>query len=138
MKNLIYIFILINFINCKTSKINLINLTGTYALGNYNKKSNKEAYEYFGKIKITQIDINKIVVDFMINKGYPSYNSCSFVGTLFFNENKTIYKTEIDTSCKITFEFLKQGIKVFEETDDYNFSCGFGNGIIVDGFFKKV
>ncbi len=76
---------------------------------------------------------------FEVNKGAPSYNSGSFVDTLIYKNNKAIYTaSEFDTTCKITFDFDKNGVSVKEETSDYNSGCGFGHGVVADGFYKRM
>jgi hypothetical protein len=76
---------------------------------------------------------------FEVNKGAPSYNSGSFVDTLVYKENKAVYRdTEVDTTCTIIFNFNKKGINVVEKTGNYNWGCGFGHGVVADGFYKKI
>lgn len=114
-----------------------IDPTGTYRLGK-KRKGKKEIHVYFGDIKVKALAKNKIAVVFNINAGAPSYNSGFFTDTLEYKVNQAIYTIpEYDRSCKIIFDFVKKGVMVKQETDDFNFSCGFGAGVIVDDFFKK-
>ena len=139
MKNLIYILILLSFTSCKTKKINTINPTGTYELGNFNPDSEKETTGYFGLIQVKRFAKNKIVMTFMINKGAPSFNSGSFVDTLEYKSDRAIYKkAEYDPSCEITFDFSAKGVTVKEKTDDYNSGCGFGHAVVANGFYRKT
>lgn len=113
--------------------------TGTYELVSKTKKKNGEIYGYFGQIQVKKITAQKIVMTFEVNKGYPSYNSGSFVDTLAYVENKAIYTNpEFDQTCKLTFDFNKKGVNVKEETEDYNFGCGFGHAVVGDGFYKRI
>ncbi len=57
---------------------------------------------------------------------------------MIYENYKAIYKLEEDLSCKITFEFSEKGIKVTQESDDYNSGCSFGHAVKADGFFNKV
>lgn len=76
---------------------------------------------------------------FGVSKGAPSYNSGSFVDTLDYQNNKAIYTDpELDTTCKITFEFSTKGVVVKEETADFNSGCGFGHAVVADGFYQKI
>jgi hypothetical protein len=113
--------------------------TGTYELNNIIEKKDGEIYGYFGQIQVKKINSEKIVMTFEVNKGAPSYNSGSFVDTLVYKANKAIFSdTEVDTTCKVIFNFDKRGITVREETANYNWGCGFGHGVVADGFYKKV
>ncbi len=76
---------------------------------------------------------------FEVNKGAPSYNFGSFVDTLDYRSNKSVYiNMQIDTTCKISFNFSKKGIIVKEETADFNSGCGFGHAVVADGFYRKI
>ena len=113
--------------------------TGTYELNNIIEKKDGEIYGYFGQIQVKKINSEKIIMTFEVNKGAPSYNSGSFVDTLVYKENKAIFRdTEVDSTCKVIFNFDKRGITVREETANCNWGCGFGHGVVADGFYKKV
>jgi hypothetical protein len=102
-------------------------------------EKNGDIYGYFGKIQVKALSADQIIMTFMINKGAPSYNSGSFVDTLDYKNNLVIYTApEMDSSCKITFEFNDRGVTVKEETEDFNFGCGFGHAVVADGYYKKV
>lgn len=113
--------------------------TGTYILGSENQKNDEESYGYYGKVQVKKLSANRILMTFGVNKGAPSYNSGSFIDTLYYRDNKAIYTDpSSDSTCKITFIFSSAGITVKEETADFNFGCGFGHGVVADGFYKKI
>lgn len=121
----------------KTTKTNLINPAGFYELKGQQK--GKETYGYFGSIKVKKISGSKIVISFFICKGYKSYSSGSFYDTLSYINNKAIYKTpEYDSTCNISFVFTLSGVKVDENTADFNNGCGFGHAVVAKAFFKRV
>ena len=116
-----------------------IDPTGTYELDNKTKKEDGDVYGYFGKIQVLNLTKDQIIISFMVNKGAPSYNSGSFIDTLDYRSNQAFYTIpEYDSSCKITFHFSDIGVTVKEETDDFNFGCGFGHAVVADGFYKKT
>lgn len=117
-----------------------INPTGTYKLDNKIEEINGEIYGYTGSIKVKKLTNEKIVMVFEVNKGAPSYNSGSFVDTLAYKNNRSIYTVppDMDSTCKITFHFDKKGVTVVEETADYNSGCGFGHAVVADGFYKRT
>ena len=116
-----------------------IDPTGTYDLESETRKDGGDIYGYFGQIQVKRLTEKQIVMTFMVNKGAPSYNSGSFVDTLAYKDNNAIYTAPgFDPSCKITFDFTKNGVTVKEETDNCNFGCGFGHAVVADGFFKRT
>ena len=115
-----------------------IDPTGTYQLDSKTEKKGGDIYGYDGQIQVKRISHEKIIMTFLFNMGAPSYNSGSFVDTLNYNNNRAIYTDpELDTTCKITFNFGKKGVFVKEETADFNTGCGFGNGVVAIGFYKR-
>lgn len=116
-----------------------IDPTGTYDLESETRKEGDDIYGQFGQIQVKRLTEERIIMTFGINKGAPSYNSGSFVDTLDYSNHQAVYVTpDMDPSCKITFDFTENGVTVKEETDNYNFGCGFGHAVVADGFFKKT
>ena len=114
-----------------------IDPTGTYYYLGKTYQKNGETYGYSGEIQVKKITEKKILMTFEINKGAPSYNSGSFFDTLLYENNKAIHTTNYDSTCKVIFNFTKKGVKVKEETANYNWGCGFGHAVIADGYFRK-
>ncbi|MEN9875522.1 MAG: hypothetical protein RLZZ529_519 [Bacteroidota bacterium] len=139
MKKIIILFSFLNILTSFNIQNSYVDPTGTYELNNIIKQKNGEIYGYFGQIQIKKLNPEKIIMTFEVNKGAPSYNSGSFVDTLVYKENKAVYRdTEVDTTCTIIFNFNKKGINVVEKTGNYNWGCGFGHGVVADGFYKKI
>ncbi|WP_423819372.1 hypothetical protein V5739_01450 [Salinimicrobium sp. TIG7-5_MAKvit] len=138
MNKLVYFVLIFTLIQCKTSEVDQFDSTGTYVLGKYNPDSAEEIREYFGEIQVKQIDADKIAMTFMINKGAPGYNSGSFIDTLIVKNKVANYRTQFDESCKITFAFDRGGVRVNEETEDFNSGCGFGHAVVAKGYFRKI
>jgi hypothetical protein len=139
LKQIIYILITWVFLTSLTLEDKYIDPTGTYNLESEYRKDGDDIYGYFGQIQVKRLTEKQILMTFMINKGAPNYNSGSFVDTLDYRIKEAIYvDIDLDPSCKITFDFTEKGVTVKEETDNYNFGCGFGHGVVADGFFKKT
>jgi hypothetical protein len=116
-----------------------IDPTGTYILDVQQIVIEREPYGYAGLIQVVSLPGNKILMTFSINKGAPSYSRGSFTDTLNYVNNRVVYKNPAaDASCEITFTFTDSGITVKEKTTNLNSGCGFGKGIVADGFYKKV
>lgn len=140
MKQLVTIFTSITLlVACFTFQTGYIDPTGKYILNSKKKMENGDIYGYSGQNQVKKITSDKIVMTFEVNKGAPGYNSGSFVGTLIYTGNMAIYtKPEFNSTCKITFHFIKNGVKVKEETADFNSGCGFGHEVVADGFYKQI
>jgi hypothetical protein len=117
-----------------------LNPTGTYEYKGPTRRIDGQTFgPYYGHIQVKKLGERKIVMTFFICKGEPSYNSGSFVDTILLVNNIAIYTDpEMDSTCRITFSFDKRGVKVKEETADFNMGCGFGHSVVAHGYFKKV
>ena len=110
------------------------NPTGTYNLGNPDKTD-----AYYGEIQVKKLESDRVAMTFYINKGAPSYHSGSFVDTLDYKKKQCVFTTpDFDSTCAITFKFNKKGVNVNHESESYQSSCGFGSGVIAQGFFEKT
>jgi hypothetical protein len=117
-----------------------INPTGVYKYSGKTYKKNGDTYGYFGTIKVLQVDTDKVLMNFYVCNGAPSYNSGSFIDTLSIKKNQAVYHgdtTIIELTCKLTFNFTSKGIYAELFSDYPNSACGFGHGVIPQGFFKK-
>ena len=114
-----------------------VDVTGIYKLDNETAVKNGDTYGYWGTIKVKKISPSKIVLKLFVCKGAPSYNSGVAMDTLIIKDNKAVFTTEDDPSCKLIFTFYRRGIKIEEFTDNINFACGFGHGVVVNGFYKR-
>ncbi len=113
--------------------------TGTYQLDSKTKKKNGEIYGYSGQIQVKKLNDQEIIMTFYVNKGAPSYNSGSFVDTLPYKNNQSIYTNpEYDATCKITFDFNEKGVNVKVESARYYQGCGFGHAVDANGYYKKI
>lgn len=140
MKSLFAVFILcvLTPLACKVvHKQHSVN--GTYEMVSKTIKKGGDVYGYAGEIQVKELPNNRIVLSFFITKGAPSYNSGSFVDTMDLANNLAIYTDkEFDPSCKITLQFTAKGIQLKQESNHDYFECGFGNGVVAHGFFKRV
>lgn len=73
-----------------------------------------------------------------LNGGEPSYNMGSLYGRVKISNDTGIFYSKYDfsdTGCKRRFNFTKNSLKI--ETLDDQYDCGFGNGVIGDGEYKR-
>jgi hypothetical protein len=118
----------------------LINPTGVYKYSGKTYTKNGDTYGYFGTIKVSQLDQNKVLVNFYVCKGAPSYNSGSFIDTLTYINNQSVYRgdtTMIEGTCKLNFKFTSKGIYAELFSDYPNTACGFGHAVDAQGYYKK-
>src|ERR1700754_414505 len=118
-----------------------INPTGIFNYDGKTVKKNGDTYGYFGTIKVLQIDSNRILMNFFICKGAPSYNSGSFTDTLHYTNNTCVYRgdtTFANTTCRLVFKFSLKGINAELFSEFPNSACGFGHAVDAYGFFKRM
>lgn len=139
MKLINYIVIfLLSFMIIEANN-NTVNPTGTYKLKAKTISKNGDTYGYTGKIQVKQIKTDSIIMSFYINKGAPSYNSGSFIDTLYFLNNSANYTgVDFEDSCKIKFIFNRTGLEIKDENHSSLFNCGFGFDIYAKGKYKKI
>lgn len=140
MKNLFAVLILcaLTTFACKVVQKQQ-SVSGTYELVSKTVKKGDDVYGYAGDIQVKELPNNRIVLSLFITKGAPSYNSGSFVDTMDLANNLAVYTNkEFDPSCKITLQFTVKGIQLKQESNHDYFECGFGNGVVAHGFFKRV
>ena len=123
--------------NLITKTKTIINPTGIYTLNKANE--NGETYVYFGYVRAKLIANSRVVINFFICKGYPSYNSGGFNDTLDYKNNIAVYTTpKYDSSCKIFVKFSSKGVRIDEQTNDFNNGCEFGHGVVANSFLKLI
>jgi hypothetical protein len=110
---------------------NYINPRGTFQYVGKTIVKNDDTYGYFGTIQVKTLSNNKIVMTFYICIGAMSYNSGSFVDTLYYKNNVAVHKEE---DCITTFVFTGRGIDVKEASS--RGSC-WGGGVIAHGHFRR-
>ena len=96
-------------------------------------------YGYFGSVRVKLISNSKIAINFYICKGYISYTSGSFYDTLDYRNNNAVYKApDYDSTCHIEITFTYKGVKIDENTANFNSGCGFGHGVVAKAFFRRI
>jgi hypothetical protein len=106
--------------------------SGVYSYGTDIEKSN------VGTITIYHESGDTFLFYIELYRGAPSYNMGSLYGRLqITNDTGTFYSklNKDDNGCKWTFTFKSDILTI--RTVDNLIDCGFGNGVIADGNFKK-
>lgn len=113
----------------------IINPTGTYVLKG--EKYRHEIRGHYGEIRVKLITDSLVAVAMYSNSGYPGYASASFTDTILYTDNKAIYYSKADPSCRMIFEFDVDGVNIKQIYTDPASTCGFGKGVIPLGFTPK-
>ena len=113
-----------------------IDPTGTYVLMGTVKKNKITGHS--GEIRVQLLDPQRIALCFYINKGYPGYESGSFVDTLAYVDSSSRYIPTADTSCAILFYFHRKAVEIVEIYSDPLCGCGFPNGVLISAIFDKA
>ncbi|HMC99294.1 MAG TPA: hypothetical protein VKH37_04045 [Ferruginibacter sp.] len=138
MKLFAFLLLLPIFCFCQSKLLVNVNPTGSYKLNVKTITKGEDTYGYFGDIKVKRLNNSKIVLTLFVCKGAPSYNSGSIWDTLEFKNNKAVYFTEDDTTCRITFTFNQRGVSVEQQAASPNFACGFGHAVDAYGYYRKT
>ncbi len=109
--------------------------TGTYVLLGTVKRNRITSHS--GEIRVQLLDPQRIALCFYINKGYPGYESGSFIDTLAYVDSCSRYTPTADTSCAILFYFHRKAVEIMETYSDPLSGCGFPNGVLVSAVFDK-
>ena len=115
-----------------------INPTGTYIFNKKVDRSNIVTKEYFGDAQVLLLDSNRVIVNFYVNKGAPSFNSGTFYDTLTYTNHTARYIFEADSSCQVVLNFDVEGAQITQEAEDINYGCGFGQGVVVNAYYHKT
>jgi hypothetical protein len=113
-----------------------IDPTGTYVLMGTIKKNRITGHS--GEIRVQLLDRERIALCFYINKGYPGYESGSFIDTLAYVDSSSRYSPTTDSNCAILFYFHHKTVEIMELYADPLSGCGFPNGVLIAAIFDKT
>ncbi|HWK06367.1 MAG TPA: hypothetical protein VNS58_22165 [Puia sp.] len=113
-----------------------IDPTGTYILTGTIK--NNRITGHSGEIRVQLLGSHQIALCFYITKGYPAYESGSFMDTLAYDDSTARYYPGKDSCCTILFYFHLRGVEIMEIYTDPHLCYGFANGVLISAVFKKT
>ncbi|MBS1596867.1 MAG: hypothetical protein JST75_01480 [Bacteroidetes bacterium] len=118
------------------SNSDFVDPTGTYILkGNIEKN---KIVSHYGEIRVKLLTLDKVAICFYINKGYPGYESISFMDTLMYDDNHFVrYKPSLYADCTVLFLFSNRNAEIQQVYTDPRSGCSFGKGILISTVFKK-
>jgi hypothetical protein len=112
-----------------------IDPTGTYLLKGETKKN--KIVGHSGEIRIKLLDTQTVAMTFFICKGFPNYETGSFIDTLSYTDNKVMYKPPADSGCTIAFWFDDLSAETQQYFTNPRSACGFGPGVMKSTVFEK-
>lgn len=118
-----------------TPPSNFFDPTGTYILRG--DVTRNKVTSHSGEIRVKLIDSDRIAICFYINKGYPGYESGSFIDTIVYENGNARYYPGKDSSCVILFYFHQRKVEIQECYTQPNICCGFAHGVLTSAVFKK-
>ncbi len=135
MKSLLLLLMIPAYSNLNTGTA-FIDPTGTYILkGNVEKN---RIVSHSGEIRVKLLSRNSVAIAFYITKGYPDYESLSFVDTLMYDDDHYVrYKPSPTADCTLLFSFSNRNAEIQQIYSDPVSGCGFGNGVLISTVFKK-
>lgn len=112
-----------------------IDPTGTYILKG-DVRDNK-VISHSGEIRVKLLKPELLTICFFIDKGYPGYESGTFLDTLQYLDNEAVY-TSGDSACMLRFQFKFNGVELIHIFSLNAGDCGFAPGVLTGAFFKKA
>ncbi len=128
-------FLTLSFIQSDVS----IDPTGTYETKqNVDNKGNDLGNQGFLSVKYLGNSKIKIQLEYYGRNTKYGPNMGQMDEVLELIGNKAIYASKEYGYCKIEFTFDSKGVKVEMIGESSDFSCGFGVGVYVDGYYYKT
>ena len=90
-----------------------------------------------GELRVKLLGRAKVAMSFYINKGYPGYESGSFMDTMAYVDNLAKYVPAADLGCTIIFSFTSRDAELRQTFSNPQTGCGFANGVMTSAFFHK-
>ena len=127
-------------IQSPTGTTTYLDPTGTYHLDRDTTMRGEDFYGTLGRVQVKMVSGDTLVLTLGIVNGAPGYHSGYLVDTLRYDDSSAIYKAPafIDQDCRIVFQFSDEGITVVQSPIGSVGGCGFGQGVVADGFYRKT
>lgn len=107
-------------------QVEVANFSGTYGYDNGENGG--------GELRVEQKG-SEIEFSIRIVAGPPAYNQGSLVGKAALKDNVAEVNVQDYGDCRFTITFSENEARIV--SDENARSCGFGNGVIADGVYKK-
>lgn len=135
MKIFFFLSLLLPGLLAPDSKPIFIDPTGTYILKGQ-VKDNK-VISHSGEIRVKLLRPELLTLCFHIDKGYPGYESGSFLDTLDYEDNQAAFMSK-DSGCILRFYFRRNGVELVHIFSQAGSDCGFAPGVLLGAFFTKT
>jgi hypothetical protein len=137
MKKIIFYFLVVVSFSLTSSDVSL-NLTGTYETKkNIDKNGYNLGNEGFLMVKDLGNSKIKLQLEYYGKNSDYGPNMAELSVVLYVKSNKAVYYSKEYGTCKIEFLFDPKGVEVKMIGESTDFSCGFGGGVYVDGYYYK-
>ena len=111
---------------------------GTYTLNDKTEAEATKSGGPYGKLVVSAPSANnKCLFHLRYSTGAPANHLGIIKDSLIVYGTNTYYRTNEDSSCRVSFEFTEQGVQVKQTSISSAFACGFGKNVYVDGFYKR-
>jgi hypothetical protein len=110
---------------------------GTYTLNEKTEAQAAKSGGPFGKLIVSEPVNNKSLFHLRYSTGAPANNLGLIKDSLTVYGDRTFYRTNEDSSCRVSFEFTDKGVTIQQTSTAGGFACGFGRNVHVDGFYTR-
>lgn len=135
MRSIFFLSLILMADGMVTDGQDYVNPTGTYLLKG--EVRNSQIVGHYGELRVRLLDSGKIALALYLNKGYPGYESGSFVDTLGYGDNRAVYTPGTDSSCSIVFSFELRAVEISQIVSNPRSGCGFRPGVLEPEVLQK-
>jgi hypothetical protein len=135
MKIIFFLSLLLPGLLTPDNNQNFIDPTGTYTLKG--QVQDNKVISHYGEIRVKLLKPELLTICFFIDKGYPGYESGSFLDTLRYEDNQSAYVTG-GSGCMLRFYFKPTGVELVHVFSQDSSDCGFAPGVLTGAFFRKT
>jgi hypothetical protein len=122
----------------KSAMNNQINHEGKYILYVKKDKNNNSLNLPSGKIEIVRFKDSTYKIKLRYVGAAPAKNIGIIDDQINVINNNAIYKSTDDNTCRISFSFSANSVKIVQQSTASAFACGFGRNVHIDGEYIKV
>jgi hypothetical protein len=117
---------------------NQIEPEGKYILNVKKEKNSNNLNLPIGKIEIVRFNDSNYKIKLRYVGAAPGKNMGIIDDQINIKNNKAIYQSKDDSTCRIEFSFSANSVKIVQQSTASAFACGFGRNVHIDGEYIKV
>jgi hypothetical protein len=111
---------------------------GKYQLQIKKDKNKNNQQPPSGNIDLIKLDDSIYKIKLRYISAVPGKNLGIINDYLIIKNNKAVYQSNEDSTCRIEFFFSNNSVTIVQHSESSAFACGFGRNVHIDGMYLKV